>query len=179
MSPIEQEIDYYESLPQFKRQDTCVTIEEGDGKSFLSMQESSTKRSKEALTSKEQSSTNNYSDPLHISATTKPSKVVAKKDTEPHQVYVHIHSKQDTAAFHLDNVMRDLGESPSQVIVDEENCKPSAAISSAGLEKELTGDEDAIVKKNASRQDQCNNCVYVVVDKTTKKRQATKVNTAV
>ena len=179
MSPVEQEIDDYESLPKVKRQDACVTIEEGDGKSFLSMQESSNKRPKEALTSEEQSSTNSYSDPLHISATTKPSKVVVKKDTEPHQVYVHIHSKKDKAAFHLDHVMRDLGESPSQVIVDEENCKPSAAISSAGLEKALTGDDDAIVRKNASGQDQCDNCLYAVVDKTMKKRQATKVNTAV
>ena len=179
MSPVEQEIDDYESLPKVKRQDACVTVEEGDGKSFLSMQESSTKRPKEALTSEEQSSKNSYSDPFHISATTKPSKVVANKDTEPHQVYVHIHSKQDKAAFHLDHVMQDLGEWPSQVIVDEENCKPSAAVSSAGLEKELTGDEDAVVKQNASGQDQCDNCVYAVVDKTMKKRQATKVNTAI
>ena len=74
------------------------------------MQESSTKRPNEALTSEEQPSTNSYSEPLHISATTKPSKVVAKKDTEPHQVYVDIHSKQDKAAFHLDHVMQDVGE---------------------------------------------------------------------
>ena len=39
MSPVEQEIDDYESLPKVKRQDAYVTIEEGDGKSFLSMQE--------------------------------------------------------------------------------------------------------------------------------------------
>ena len=39
-------------------------------------------------------------------------------------------------------------------MVDEENRKRSAAISSAGLEKELTRDEDSIVKQNASRQDQ-------------------------
>jgi len=68
-----------------------------------------------------------------------------------------------------DHVMQDLGEEPSQVMVDEENCKPSAAISSAGLEKELTRDEDAIVKQNASAQNQCIDCVYAVVDKTKKK----------
>ena len=74
--------------------------------------------------------------------------------------------------------MQDLGEGPSHVIVDEENCKPSAAISSAGLEKEITRDEDAIVKQNVSGQDidQCINCVYAVVDKTKKKRPPTKVN---
>ena len=160
MSPAEQEIDDFESLPEVKRQDACVTIEQGDGGSFLSIQESSTKSPKEALI-EEQSSTNSYSDPLHITATTKLSKVVVKKDTpEQHQVNVHIH----------------LGKGPSQVIVDEENCKPSAAVSSAGLEKESTRDEDAIVKQNVSGQDQCIDCVYAVVDKTKKKRPPTKVN---
>ena len=52
-------------------------------------------------------------------------------------------------------------------------------MSSIGLEEELTRDEDAIVKQNASAQDQCNDCVYAVVDKTMKKRQPTKVNNAV
>ena len=179
MSPGEQEMDAYESVSDVKLQDACVTTKEGDGGLFLSIQESSARRPKEALI-EEQSYTNSYSDPLHISATTKPSKVLVKKDTpEQHQVHVHIHSKKDKAAFHLDHVMQDLGESPSQVIVDEENCKPSAAISSAGLEKALTGDDDAIVRKNASGQDQCDNCLYAVVDKTMKKRQAAKVNTAV
>ena len=152
-------MDDCESLTEVKRQDACVTIEEGDGRSFLIMQESSTKTPKEALI-EEQSSTNSYSDPLPISATTKPSKVVVKKDKpEQHQVYVH--------------VMQDVGEWPSQVIVEEENCNPSAAISSVGLEKEsVTREQDAIVKQNASGQDQCNDCVYAVVDKTMKKRQA-------
>ena len=176
MSPAEQEIDDCESLPEVKRQDACDTIEEGDGGSFLSMQESITKRPKEALI-EEQSSKNSCSDPLRISATTKPSKVVLKKDTrEQHQVNVRIHSKQDKTAFHLDHVIQDLGEGPSQVIVDEENCESSAAVSSAGLKKELNRDEDAMVKQNASGQDQCINCVYAVVDKTTKKRPPTKVN---
>ena len=176
MSPAEQKMDDCESLPEVKRQDACVTMEEGDGGSFLSIQESSTKRPKEALI--EQSCTNSYSDPLHISATTKPSKVLVKKDTpEQHQVYVHIHSKEDKTAFHLDHVMQDLGEEASHVIVDEENCEPSAALSSAGVEKELTReDEDAIVKQNASGKDQCIDCVYAVVDKTKKKRPPTKVN---
>ena len=49
-------------------------------------------------------------------------------------------------------------------------------ISSAGLEKELTRDEDAIVKQNASGQGQCIDYVYAVVDKTKKKRPPTKVN---
>ena len=171
MSPAEKEMDDCESLPEVKRQDPCVTIEEGGGGSFLSIESP-----KEALI-EEQSSTNSYSDPLHISATTKLSKAVVKKDTpEQHQVYVHIHSKQDKAAFHLDHVMQDLGEGPSQAIVDEENCKSSAAISSAGLEKELTRDKDAKVKQNASGKDQCTDCVYAVVDKTKKKRPPTKVN---
>ena len=179
MCPAEQEMDDWESLPEVKRQDTCVTIEEGDEGSFLSRKQSSTKRLKPSLI-EEESSTNSYSDPLHISATTRPSKVVVKKDTPgQHQVYAQIHSKQAKAAFHLDHVMQDLGEQPSQVMVDEENCKPSAAISSARLEKELTRDEDAIVKQNVSGQDQCIDSVYAVVDKTRKKRQPTKVNKAV
>ena len=165
-------MDDYESLPEVKRQDACVTIEEGDGGSFLSKKESSTKKPKESLI-EEESSTNSYSDPLHISATTKTSKVVVKKDTPvQHQVYAQIHSKQAKAAFHLDHVMQDLGEQPSQVMVDEENCKPSAAVSSAGLEK----DEDAMGKQNTSGQDQCIDCVYAVVDKTKKKRPPAKVN---
>ena len=176
MSPAEQKMDDCESLPEVKRQDACVTIEEGDGGLFLSKKESSTKRPKEALI-EEQSGTNSYCEPLHISATTKPSKVVVKTDTpEKHQVNVHIHSKQDKTAFHLDHVMQDLGERPTQVIVNEENCKPSAAVSSAGLEPELTRDGDVIGKQNASGQDQCINCVYAVVDKTKKKRPPTKVN---
>jgi len=174
MSQAEQKMDDCESLPEVKRQDACLTMEEGDGESFLSIQESSKKRPKEALI-EELSGTNSYSDLLHISTTTKPSKVDVKKDaTEQHQVYAQIHSKQGKSGTHLDHVMQDLGEGPSQVIVDEENCKPSAAISSAGLEKELTRDEDAIVKQNASGQDQCIDCVYAVVDKTKKKRPPTK-----
>ena len=55
----------------------------------------------------------------------------------------------------------------------------SAAISSVELEKELTREEYAIVKQNASGQDQCNDSVYAVVDKTIKERQPTKVNRAV
>ena len=178
MSPAEQEMDAYayESLSDVKRQDACVTTKEGDGGLFLSVQESSARRPKEALI-EEQSYTNSYSDPLHISATTKPSKVPVKKDTpEQHQVYVHIHSKQEKTAFHLDHVIQDLGERPSQVTVDKKNCKPSAAISSARLEKELTRDEDAIVKQNVSGQDQCIDSVYAVVDKTMKKRPPAKVN---
>ncbi|XP_067019926.1 uncharacterized protein [Acropora muricata] len=178
MSQVEQKMDDCESLREVKRQDACLTMEEGDGESFLSIQESSKKRPKEALI-EELSGTNSYSDPLHISTTTiyKPSKVDVKKDaTEQHQVYAQIHSKQGKSGFHLDHVMQDLGEGPLHVIVDEENCKPSAAIPSAGLEKELTRDEDAIVKQNASGQDidQCIDCVYAVVDKTKKKRPPTK-----
>ena len=45
-------------------------------------------------------------------------------------------------------------------MVNEEISKPSVAISSAGLEKELTRDEDAVVKQNASGQDQSIDCVY-------------------
>ena len=55
--------------------------------------------------------------------------------------------------------MQDLDEEPSQVMVHEENCKPRAATSFAGLERELTRDEHAIVKQNASGQDQCIDCV--------------------
>ena len=175
MSPAEQEMDDYESLPEVKRQDACVTIEEGDGESFLCIQDSSTKRPKEALIEQE-SSTNSCSDTLHISATTKPSKAVVKEDTPgQHQVYAQIHSKQAKATFPLDHVMQDLGEEPSQVIVDEENCRPSAASSSAGLEKEFTS-EDAIVKQNASAQNQCVDCMYAIVDKTMKKLPPAKVN---
>ena len=61
-------------------------------------------------------------------------------------------------------------------MVNEENSKPSVAISSAGLEKELTRDEDAVVKQNASGQDQSIDCVHAVVDKTKKKRPPSKVN---
>ena len=172
MSPAEQEMDDYESLPDVKRQDGCVIIEEGDGESFLCIQDSSTERPKEALIEQE-SSTNSYSDPLHISATTK---AVVKKDTPgQHRVYAQIHSKQAKATFHLDHVMQDLGEEPSQVIVDEENCMPSAATSSAGLEKEFPR-EDAIVKQNASAQNQCVDCMYAIVDKTMKKLPPAKVN---
>ncbi|XP_067019316.1 uncharacterized protein [Acropora muricata] len=174
MSPAEQEMDAYGSLSDVKRQDACVTTKEGVGGLFLSIQESSARRPKEALI-EEQSYTNSYSDPLHISATTKPSKVLVKKDTpEQHQVYVHIHSKQEKTAFHLDHAIQHLGEEPSQVTVDKKNCKPSAAISSARLEKELTRDEDAIVKQSVSGQDQCIDCVYAVVDKTKKKGPPTK-----
>ena len=109
MSPAKQEMDDSESLPKVKRQDRCVKIE-GDEGSFWSMQESLTKRPKEALI-EEQSSTDSCSDPLYISATTKPSKVVAKKDTpEQHHVYVQDHPKQDKAALHLDHVTQDLDE---------------------------------------------------------------------
>ena len=142
----------------------------------MSEKEPSTKRLKPSLI-EEESSTSSYADPLHISATTRPSKVVVKKDTpRQHQVYAQIHLKQTKAAFHLDHIMHDLGEEPSQVMVDEENCKPSADTSSAGLEKELTRDEDAMVKQNASGQDQCIDCVYAVVDKTMKKLPPAKVN---
>ena len=175
ISPAEQEMVDCEYVHEVKRHDACVTIKKGDGGSFFSIQESSARRPKEALI-EEQSGKNSYFDPLHISAT-KRSKVVVKKDNpEQHQVYVHIQSKKDKSAFYLDHVMQDLGEEPSQVMGDEENCKPSAARSSVGLEKELTRDEDAMVKENASGQDQCIDCVYAVVDKTKKKRPPTKVN---
>ena len=176
MSPAKQEMDDCKSLREVKRQDACVAIEEGDSGSFFRMQESSTKIPKESLV-EEESSTNSYSDPLHISAKIKPSKVVVKKDTPgQHHLYAQVHSKQDKAAYHLDHVMQDLGELPSQVIVDEDNSKPSAAISSARFERQLTRDEDAIVNQNASGQDQCIDCVYAVLDKTKKKRPPAKVN---
>ena len=90
MSPAEQEMNDCESLPEAKRQDACVTIEEGDGGSFLSKKESSAKRPKGSLF-EEESSTNSYSDPLHISNS---SNVVVKKDTPvQHHVYAQIHSK--------------------------------------------------------------------------------------
>ena len=172
-------MDDCESLPGVKREDACVTVKEGDGGSFLSIQESSARRPKEALI-EEQSGKNSYSDPLHSFATTEPSKVFVKKDNpEQHQLYVHIHSKKDKAAFNLDRVMQDLGEWPSEGMVDEEDGTASAIIFSTGLEKELTRDEDATVKQILPGQDQCDNCVYAVVDKTMKKRQATKVITAV
>ena len=181
MSPPKQEMNDCESLPEVKRQDTSVKIEEVDEGSFLNMLESSTKTPKESFI-REQSSTHSYSAPLYISPTIKPSKVVVKKDTQEQlHVYIHIHSKQDKTAFHLDHAMKGLGVGPAQVIVDKENCKPSAAISSVGFEKESTRDEDTIVKQNASGQDQWNNCVcvYAIVDKTIKKRQPTKVNKVV
>ena len=176
-------MDDFESLPEVQRQDTCVDIEEGDRGSFLSMPQSSTKRQEEAFI-KDQSSGDGSNGPLNISATTKTSKknntskAFVKKDTpEKHHVYaiVHIHPKQDNAAFQLDPVMQDLGECPSQLTVDEEKCKASVGLSS-GLEKELTRNEDSIVKQNASGQDQSNDCMYAVVDKTKKKRQPPKVN---
>ena len=43
----------------------------------------------------EQSSTVLDSDSLHILVTTKPAKVVVKKDTPEHHVYIHVHSTQD------------------------------------------------------------------------------------
>ena len=64
MSHAEQEMDDCDSLPGVKRQDACVTIEKGDGESFLSMQESSTRIPNEALTLEEQASTNTYSEPF-------------------------------------------------------------------------------------------------------------------
>ena len=178
-------MDDFESLPEVQRQDTGVDIEDVHRGSFLSMPlpQSSTKRQEEALI-KEQSSVDGSNTLLNISATTKTSKkniskAFVKKDTpEKHHVYaiVHIHPKQDKAACHLDPVMQDLGECPSQLTVDEEKCEASVGLSSSGLEKELTRNEEAIVKKNASGQDQCNHCVYAVVDKTKEKRQPPKVN---
>ena len=68
--------------------------------------------------------------------------------------------------------MQDLGEYASQLTVDEEKSKPSAGISSVGLEN-----EEAIVNQNLSGQDQpSNDWVYAIVDKTKKKRQPPKVN---
>ena len=177
-------MDNNESLPEVQRQDTRVDIEEGDRGSFLSMPQSSTKRHEEAFI-KEQSSVDDSCASLNISATTKTSKKnntskdLVKKDTpELHHVcaIVHIHPKQDKAAFHLDPVMQDLGECPSQLGVDGEECKASVGLSSSGLEKELTRNEEAILKQNAPGQHQCNNCVYAVVDKTKKKRQPPKVS---
>ena len=177
-------MDDFESLPEVQRQDTCVDIEEGDRGSFLSMPQSSTKRQEEAFI-KDQSSGDGSNAPLNIPATTKTSKksniskAFVKKDTpETHHVYaiVHIHPKQDKTAFHLDPVMQDLGECPSELTVDEEKCKASVGLSSSGLERELTRNEETAVKQNPSGQDQCNNCVYAVVDKTKKKRQPPKVN---
>ena len=55
-----------ESLPEVKRQSTCVEIEEVDGGSFLNMQESSTKRPNEVFM-KEKSRTDSYSALLYIS----------------------------------------------------------------------------------------------------------------
>ena len=171
-------MDDYESLLEVKRQDTCVSIEEGHRGSFLSMPQSSTKGHEEAFI-KKQSSTDVHSVPLNISATTKTSKAFVKKDNlEQYHVYaiVHINPKQDKAAFHLDTVMQDLDECPSQLTIKEENCKPIVGLSTVGHEKELTSNEEAIVKENASGQDQCNDCVYAAVDTTKKKRQPPKVN---
>ena len=152
MSPAEDGMDDFESLPEVQRQDTCVDIEEEDRGSFLSMPQSSTKRQEEAFI-KDQSSRDGSNAPLNIPATTKTSKAFVKKDTpEKHHVYtiVHIHPKQDKASFHLDPVMQDLGECPSQLTVDEEKCKASVALSSSGLERELTRNEETTVKQNAS-----------------------------
>ncbi|XP_044176259.1 uncharacterized protein LOC114965011 isoform X2 [Acropora millepora] len=182
LSPAEEGMDDYESLPEVQKQDTCVDIEEGDRGSFLSMPQSSTKRREEVFI-KEQSSVDGSNAPLNISETTKPSKKnntlkdFAKKDTpEKHHVYavVHIHPKEDKAAFHLDPVMQNLDECTSQPTVDEEKCKASVGLSSPELEKELTRNKETIVKQNASGQDQGNDCVYAIVDKTKKKRQPPK-----
>ena len=72
--------------------------------------------------------------------------------------------------------MQDQGECSSQLTVDEEECttKASVGLSSSGLVGELTRNEEAIVEKLG--QDQCNDCVYAIVDKTKKKRQPPKVN---
>ena len=183
LSPAEEEISDLESLPEVQ-QDTCIDIEEGDRGSFLSMPRSSPKRQEEAFIQK-QSSVDGSNGPLNISATTKASKknntskAFIKKDTpEQHHVYaiVHINSKQDKAAFHLNPVMQDLGECSSQLTVDEEECttKASVGLSSSGLVKELTRNEEAIVEKPG--QDQGNDCVYAIVDKTKKKRQPPKVS---
>ena len=148
------------------------------------MPQSSTKRPEEVLI-KEQSSVDGSNAPLNISETTKPSKKnntlkdFAKKDTpEKHHVYagVHIHPKEDKAAFHLDPVMQNLDECTSRLTVDEERSKASVGLSSPELETELTRNKETIVKQNASGQDQCNDCVYAIVDKTKKKRRPPKVN---
>jgi len=182
LSPAEEGMDDYESLPEVQRQDTCINIEEEDTGSFLSLPQSSTKRREEEFI-KEQSSVDDSNAPLNISATTKTSKEnntlkeIAKKDTpEKHHVYaiVHIHPKQDKAAFHLDPVMQNLGECTSQPTVDEESCKASVGLSSPELETELTRNKETIVKQNASGQDQYNDCMYAIVDKTKKKRQPPK-----
>ena len=183
LSPGEEEMGDLESLPEVQRQDTCFDIEEGDRGSFLSMPQSSTKR-QEAFIQK-QSSVVSSNAPLNISATTKASKksntskAFIKKDTpEQHHVYaiVHINPNQDKAAFHLNPVMQDLGECSSQLTVDEEECttKASVGLSSSGLVKELTRNEEAIVEKPG--QDQGNDCVYAIVDKTKKKRQPPKAS---
>ena len=183
LSPALERMDSNECLPKVQRKDTCVDIE-GDRGSFLSMPQSLAKRHEEAST-KEQSSVDDSCASLNISATTKTSKKndtskdLVKKDTpELHHVYaiVHIHPKHDKAAFHLDPVMQDVGECPSQLTADEEKCKASVDLSSSGLVKESTRSEEAILKQNAPGQDQCNNCVYAVVDKTKKKRQPPKVS---
>ncbi|XP_067041300.1 uncharacterized protein [Acropora muricata] len=180
--PAEEGMDDYESLPEVQKQDTCVNIEEEDRGSFLNLPQSSTKR-REDVFIKKQFSVDGSNAPLNISATTKTSKKnntlkdFAKKDTpEKHHVYavVHIHPKEDKAAFHLDPVMQNLDECTSQLTVDEEKCKASVGLSSPELEKELTRNKETIVKQNASGQDQCNDCVYAIVDKTKKKRQPPK-----
>ena len=173
LSPAEEEISDLESLPEVQRQDTCIDIER-----------SSTKRQEEAFIQK-QSSVDGSNAPLNISATTKASKknntskAFIKKDT-PEQLHVyaivHINPNQDKAAFHLNPVMQDLGECSSQLTVDEEECttKASVGLSSSGLVKEFTRNEEAIVEKPG--QDQCNDCVYAIVDKTRKKRQPPKAS---
>ena len=169
-------MDDYESLPEVKRQDTCVRIEEGHRGSFLSMPQSSTKGREKACI-KKQSSTDGYCNPLNISATTKTSNAFVKKDNlEQYHVYaiVHINPKEDKAEFHSDTVMQDLDECPSRLRVKEENCKPIVGLSTVGHKKELTRNEEAIVKENASGQDQCNDCVYAAVDK--EKTTTPKVN---
>ena len=184
LSPAEEEMGDLESLPEVQRQDTCIDIEEGDRGSFLSMPQSSTKSQEEAFIQK-QSSVDSSNAPLNISATTKvskknnTSKAFIKKDTpEQHHVYaiVHINHKQDKAAFHLNPVVQDLGECSSQPTVDEEECTTKACVglSSSGLVKELTRNEEAIVEKPV--QDQGNDCVYAIVDKTKKKRQPPKAS---
>ena len=182
--PAEEGMDDYKSLPEVQKQDTCVNIEEEDRGSFLNLPQSSTKR-REDVFIKEQSIVDGSNAPLNISATTKTSKEnntlkeIARKNTpEKHHVYaiVHIHPKQDKAAFHLDPVIQNLGECTSQPTVDEERCKASVGLSSPELETELTRNKETIVKENASGQDQCNDCVYAIVDKTKKKRKPPKVN---
>ena len=170
-------MDGYESLPEVTQQGARVIVEEGHRGSFLSMPQLSPERHEEVLAT-DQSSTDRSYDPLNISATTKTSKAFVE-NPEQHHVYaiVHINPKQDEGSFHLDPVMQDLGECPSQLTVDYEKSKPCAGKSSVGLEKELTRNEEAIVKENAPGQDQpSNDCIYAVVDKTSKKRQPPKVS---